>query len=738
MRLATTACFTADRWLPLAAVLALSGAATVVADSYPATVLADKPVVYYRLEDPASSSTITNAVNPDVFQGAVIYDDYGAYPKFEQAGISSNSASFHLYTPEGGTAQKSLIEIPYAPELNPEGAFSTECWVRVTSWSGAGENRCFLASFQNYNAGWWFRQEPGATPRWLYVHNGGGIYMAGGPITKNEWAHLVITYDGTTVRFYANGVQQWTATGTVPAPNTVNPLRIGGESGTGDAFFDGNVDDVAIYNTALTVDQIKLHYAVGLTNIAVPPVPARVLVDPVPASAFAGRTATFEVNAEGTTPVSYQWYKGDAAIAGATSDILNYTCAYADNSATFKVVVTNLYGASTSAPAALTVMTDLTLESGPASITRNVGSKAAFIVVAGGALPVSYQWYKGTTPIQGATNQVLWLSNLKLSDDQTTYSARVTNPWANTNSDPATLTVVPRATTVPVTGYAKVVMTDDPVAFWRLDESEGNPTAVDAAGSFDGTYTPGNGAITYGVASGIPLETNLAVSVSGKAQVQIPWALELNPHGPFTAELWIKPASLNAGPDFRDVASSEGAGPGWNGPNGWLLYQMLDNSLVWVLFSQHWNGAWLGGGSAVQANAWYHVALTYDGVVFRSYFNGNLAASQAYDAFVPNGDGWTSLGFRFDGGGAGFEGALDDVAFYNKALTLDQVQAHYQATVKLGIAKSGNSIVLSWPFGTLQQADSVTGAFADVSPAPTSPYTVTIGSTPKYYRVKVQ
>jgi hypothetical protein len=716
--------------LPVLAAMTLFGLPAANADSYPDTVKADNPVAYYRFEDPTNATTVIDSSASGANPGTLVFDDYGAWPQLGQPGLGSNSIAFHLYTDTFGVPEKSYVSVPYSPDLNPAGSFTTECWARATSWGA--ENRCFLSSFQDYSAGWWFRQEAGTTPRWLYVQNGGGIYMAAGYITKNEWTHLVVTYDGTTVYFYANGTNLWNSTGTVPAPNTLGPLCIGGDPAIGNELFDGNVDEVAIYTNALTADQIKLHYAVGVTNFFLPPVAAYVVSDPAPASAYAGRTATFSVDADGTTPLSYQWYKGITPIDGATSDILTFTCAYADNGANYNVVVTNLYGSATSAPAALTVMTDLTLESSPASITRNVGSKAAFIAVAGGALPVTYQWYKGASQIQGATDQVLWLSNVQPADDQTTYHAYIANPWTNTNSDPATLTVVPRTVTVPITGYAKVVMADDPVAYWRLDEPDASTTAVDAAGSFDGTYTPGAGSITYGVATGIPHETDKAVSVNGKAQVQIPWALELNPHGPFSAELWIEPLALSPGGDSIDVATSEGSGP-----NGWLLYQQTDNSLVWVLFSENWNAAWLGAGPVVEANEWYHVVFTYDGTLFHSYFNGNPVAQQAYDAFVPNGDGWTSLGFRFDGNGLGFNGAIDDVAFYNKALTPDQVQAHYNATVKVGVTRSGNNVILSWPFGTLQSASIVTGTYTNM-PSATSPFTNAISQAPQFYRVKVQ
>jgi len=98
--------------------------------------------------------------------------------------------------------------------------------------------------------------------------------------------------------------------------------------------------------------------------------------------------------------------------------------------------------------------------------------------------------------------------------------------------------------------------------------------------------------------------------------------------------------------------------------------------------------------------------------------------------------GSPSLGHRSDSGWNPFDGTLDDVAFYNKDLALDQVQAHCNATVNLSITNIGDDVVLAWSFGTLQEADQATGTFNDISTA-TSPYTNTPSET-KFYRVKVQ
>ncbi len=97
----------------------------------------------------------------------------------------------------------------------------------------------------------------------------------------------------------------------------------------------------------------------------------------------------------------------------------------------------------------------------------------------------------------------------------------------------------------------------------------------------------------------------------------------------------------------------------------------------------------------------------------------------------------TVLGHRSDKASSPFDGAIDDVAFYNYALTPDQIQNHYVNATKLSVARSGNNVVLTWPTGTLQSAPLVSGPYTPVTGA-SSPFTSAISGAQQYYRVQVQ
>jgi hypothetical protein len=95
-----------------------------------------------------------------------------------------------------------------------------------------------------------------------------------------------------------------------------------------------------------------------------------IIAQPANATAVLGQTATFSVTAAGTAPLTYQWQKGAAPIAGATS--FNYTTpatTAGDNGSTFRVVVSNGSGSVTSSAATLKVTSQLPAPAGTDVVT---------------------------------------------------------------------------------------------------------------------------------------------------------------------------------------------------------------------------------------------------------------------------------------------------------------------------------------------------------------------------------
>ena len=74
----------------------------------------------------------------------------------------------------------------------------------------------------------------------------------------NAWTHLAATYDGATLRLYVNGVQAALARAVTGAIRvSTGALRIGGNSIWSDEWFAGLIDEVRVYNRALTAAEIQ-------------------------------------------------------------------------------------------------------------------------------------------------------------------------------------------------------------------------------------------------------------------------------------------------------------------------------------------------------------------------------------------------------------------------------------------------------------------------------------------------
>jgi hypothetical protein len=84
---------------------------------------------------------------------------------------------------------------------------------------------------------------------------GGGTLLEANQPEVNEWHHCVYTYDGATHQLYVNGKN--VSSSTAKTQQDIPTLLMFGNYPSGDQFFEGEMDDIRIYNRSLTEDEIN-------------------------------------------------------------------------------------------------------------------------------------------------------------------------------------------------------------------------------------------------------------------------------------------------------------------------------------------------------------------------------------------------------------------------------------------------------------------------------------------------
>ncbi|MCX6310005.1 MAG: LamG domain-containing protein, partial [Bacteroidia bacterium] len=80
-------------------------------------------------------------------------------------------------------------------------------------------------------------------------------------IPTNEWIHLVLIFDKSSIKLYVNSKLFATETGVTLTPDIrAIPLRIGLSEGLGTPFFKGSIQEVKLYDRALTEKEIIEHH----------------------------------------------------------------------------------------------------------------------------------------------------------------------------------------------------------------------------------------------------------------------------------------------------------------------------------------------------------------------------------------------------------------------------------------------------------------------------------------------
>jgi hypothetical protein len=160
----------------------------------------------------------------------------------------------------------------------------------------------------------------------------------------------LVTY--TSVVLYHNGVSIGTNNNVVLIVPSDVPLGLGAnlDPTSGEEAFNGELDEMAIFGTALSGAQIKALYA--SRNGA----KLNLVQTPQAVTTYVGGTAQFSVIAAGTPPLSYQWKTNGVVLAGQTNTVLWLTNVQTSASGLqYSVTVTNLAGSTNSASATLLV-----------------------------------------------------------------------------------------------------------------------------------------------------------------------------------------------------------------------------------------------------------------------------------------------------------------------------------------------------------------------------------------------
>ncbi len=387
-------------------------------------------------------------------------------------------------------------------------------------------------------------------------------------VVPGQWYHVAWTYDQSAMKIYCNGSP--VATNVIGArviAATGSNVRIGDDD-SGNTPFNGLIDEASIYDRALTASEIAAIYGAGSS--------------------------------------------GKCPISGTPPSI-------------------------TSQPADQAVV---------------AGTGASFTVAASGSGPLSYQWHFNGGNIAAATNSVLTLANVQLTDAGT-YDVLVSNASGATNSAPALLSVLSNSLCVTLPAN---------LAGWWAAESN----AWDNLGGNDGSL---QGGASYALG-----EVGQAFAFNGTGSVRVVDAASLRLTNQITVEAWIK---TTAAVGDQSILSKVG---GAGGDNGYQFF-IHDNQLVgqFNTSGQGWPGYRIFSDALITAGQWFHVAWTYDQATLKIYCNGSLVATNPVGAKIIAASASNLRIGDDDSGHSPFRGLIDEASVYSRALSASEIAAIYLA-----------------------------------------------------------
>ncbi|HLF65153.1 MAG TPA: LamG-like jellyroll fold domain-containing protein, partial [Saprospiraceae bacterium] len=552
-----------------------------------------------------------------------------------------------------------------SPQLNS--SFTTiSFWVNPTSFPGSGE--VYILS----NGGWqerWKISLPNHGKPVFTTHSGGACCSdldSGVPLTLGAWTHVAMVHDGTQDIIYFNGarVNEKNAAGMLDP--TTHPLGIGFDPIDNNYFFHGSLDEVQVYNVALTDGEIAALYAAQNE----PP------VDPDTEAPCAPLNLTAEVTftnvqlswfpaTDNVGVVAYNVYQ-DGVLIATTTNLDLYVSGLAQltefvfgvsavDAAGYESLITTLKVTS-----GQDQTPDVTPPTVPGNLSGTAGSNSVLLTwdastddreVAGYVILLDGIVYDSVS----ASTFSLFVGGL---ESQTLYTFEVyAFDLAGNNSGLAEVTL---STTEPIdTGEEGLV------AHYPFDGDANDATPYLNHGVIGGNpvfEVPGH---QHGGSHNIKFDGDAdSVLVANAVQLISDYA---------TVSFWIRVDDQN----LQDAEAYVLDFGHWD--QRWKVSLPQHLKIVWTtnsknaLFPNFISDMDSGDGNEMVKNFWWYVTMVHDGVDDIIYVDGEEVNRKPAEGTLNSTGRPFGMGNNPVDGGQYFIGALDEVKLYNKALTGEEI-----------------------------------------------------------------
>jgi len=621
------------------------------ASSVRAAVLADNPVAYWRFNEPKPGpvASETGGKFAGAHTGGVVASQPGAFESDGNLAIQLDGLSGRV-----PITDEKVFDFP-------GNQLTVEAWIRVRTF-----DRTWNTIVSKGDSSWRLQRQANTSALGFDTDGLNPPYLAGNrSVNDGAWHHVVAVYDGRAKYLWIDGeLDAWTpATGNI-AQNDF-PVIIGENAQSTGRYWNGWIDDVAIYDRALAPSRVVAHHAAaGAVAFSAS---LRLGHAGIQAFSLDGALASNGAMFVEATPAAL-------SLSGLPLQAPGVRFLRGPSGAATLAVKGNL-----ELPGFPTVQMDGTIASNGALDIRGTASNA--FLSGQGIAELGFRLVGTTAAGSLETTARMAIAGLgsvdflgrasSNGDFSMTNTVNITSPYFGLPTASRSLVFERRLADYQalVRGAPEVPSDrgDDPVGYWRLGESSGTtandskkPAALNPA--IPGTYV---GGVTLG-ASGA-LASNTAARFDGvNDAVTLAAENRFDFTGPLTVETWLRVPSWTR--TWQAIVTK--------GDSSWRLSRFGDTARISFESTSDAGNHSLPSVRNLDDGLWHHVVGIYDGAAKYLFVDGALEGFAVYDRAISVNNWPVMLGENAQAVGRFLNGSLDEVAIYGRALPIPDVLEH--------------------------------------------------------------